>query len=675
MSQESSKRKIYRIKIVLIGLMFVFFYSAVVFRSYHLQILGNSQLNSLAESQYDTKLVERPKRGAIYDRNGDPLALDIMVSSVGIHPHQIVDKQKTYDIIKKFTKATDEELKKKFSSTKKFEWVKRRIPKDDGDKIAEAKLKGVQVMNEFRRYYPNKNLAGQVLGAVGYDAKALGGIELAYDKYLRSDVTGSMAQRDARGKLFTPLNEKEISNDIYLTIDKNVQFIAEDALKEMAKKHRVKSGFVIVSDVDSGEILAMANYPSFNPNLYWKYPQDVWKNHAIIDVFEPGSTFKTILVGSALNSGKVKANDKFYCEGGSYRIGKHTINDHGGYGWLETHRILQVSSNIGVTKIAQKIGKKTFYDFIVEMGFTKPSGLGLGGETLGVLRNYKTWMDIEFSNIAFGQGLSVNGLQMVRGYGAIANGGYLIQPSMIKKVVDVRNNILLDNSKVSKKQVMKSDAVKPLIDMLHSVTQDGGTAKQAHLEGYLSAGKTGTAQKYDFKLRSYANGEYVSSFIGFAPYDKPKIVVYVVYDTPRQNGYYGGIVAAPVFKKVADKSLKYIGIAPHAYANMDAATKNKQPVQKVAKVVKSTAPKDEAITQAQFKTLMGQRLEMISENLKAQIAPDLRGMSLSKVMEVLKPHNYRYQINGSGVVVGQEPAPGVKMNSGDEIKLKFSHQT
>jgi cell division protein FtsI (penicillin-binding protein 3) len=553
------------------------------------------------------------------------------------------------------------EISDKLASGKSFVWIERRIPLENGNAIAEAKIKGVQVEHEFRRYYPNKELAGHVLGAVGYDAKALGGLEMAYDQYLKSESQLTQAERDARGKLFTLRDSVDVNHDIHLSLDKNIQYFTEAALTENAVKHGVKNGFAIVMDVRTGDILAMANFPEFNPNSYWSYPQDQWKNHAVIDTFEPGSTFKSILMAAALASGKVNSHDRFNCEGGHLRIGKHTIKDHGGsgYGMLSALEILQVSSNIGVTKIAYKIGKEEFYNFIIKLGFGEKTGIGLIGEASGfVRRNFKAWKDIEFSNIAFGQGIAVTGLQMVSAYASFANDGVQMKPRLLKKIVSSKGETLIEEKSTERTRVLSPESSKSLREMLFAVTQPGGTAIAANVEGYFSGGKTGTAQKVDPETRTYATNQYVSSFVGFAPLEKPEIAVYVVYDTPRKNGYYGGVVAAPIFKKISAQTLAYLGVTPDAdgVPPFKLATKTSTPI--------PAAKKD-----SEKMIIVKQRkdLEAIKSALAEKRMPDLEGLSLRAVLKLSREHQVKVNVDGSGYVVKQTPRANEKL--AEEWKL------
>lgn len=663
MADRDGENRERHVRILCVGSLFAFFYLAVLFRSYNLQILGNNRLNNLVKSQYKTSVVIQPRRGAIYDRNGEVLAMDVMVASIGIHPHLISDKMAAGALISKHVSLAAKDVATKLASDKKFLWIERRIPIEDGNAIAAAKIPGIDVVHEFRRYYPNKQLAGQVLGAVGYDAKALGGLEMSYDHYLKTESQLTQAERDARGKLFTLMNDPDANNDIYLTIDKNIQHFTEEALAENAVKHAAKNGFAIVTDVRTGEILAMANWPEFNPNDYWQYAQDDWKNHAVIDTFEPGSTFKAVLMGAALASGKVKPSDKFNCEGGRLRIGTNTINDHGGYGMMTAQQILQVSSNIGVTKIAFKIGRESFRDFVTELGFGRRVGIGLAGEAGGFFRaNEKNWREIEFSNMAFGQGISVTGLQMVSSYGAFANGGIKMKPYLVGRIMNSDGGEIFKQSPIAEERVMPEQASRELSAMLFTVTQPGGTATTAAVEGYLAAGKTGTAQKVDPKIKTYAKGQFVSSFIGFAPLDQPRLAIYVVYDTPRKNGYYGGVAAAPMFKKIAQASLAYLGVPPSDVNS---------PVVKMGtaflppKVVPKPKPKAEVVLAKKAP----RDWDAIKEALALHKMPDLRGLGLRSLLNLSRQNGASLEVEGEGFVVAQLPKADGELSGTWKLKL------
>lgn len=550
-----------KLRILMISGGFVLFLGLILFRSYQLQISDNARVHRLTQRQYQATLPQQPKRGAIYDRNGEALAIDLQVSSIGIHPQTIENKAQVAAQFAKILNTPVKAISEKLNSPKKFLWLARRVPAEAGEAITKLKIKGVSVSQEYRRFYPNKELAGNVLGAVGYDAKALGGIELGMDRYLKASSSKLVAQRDAKGRLYTPVGDAEANNDVYLTIDKNIQFIAEKYLWETGKAKNAKSGFAIVSNPKTGEVLAMANYPAFNPNVYWEYPLDSWKNHAVLDSFEPGSTFKAIVPAAGLRSGKIGINEQFDCEKGRYAIGKRVIHDHHPYGMMGLADIMRVSSNIGVTKVGMRVGKEIFYDMITSLGFGSKSGIDFPGEERGLVPALKRWGDIHFSNISFGQGLTVNGVQMAQAYGVFANGGTRMKPFLVSKVVDRQGEAVLEHRPTEMGQVVDSTVAKQVTRLLEGVVTPEGTGNLANVEGYVVAGKTGTAQKVNPKTKAYDPDHFVSSFIGYVPAKKPEFVIYVVYDAPRPI-YMGGLVAAPVFSEIAREALAYRGVLP-----------------------------------------------------------------------------------------------------------------
>lgn len=560
-TQKWTNLKWVKLRIVGVSSGFVVFLLLILLRSYQLNIQENVRVDKLASRQYLTTLPVQPKRGTIFDRNGVVLAMDVQVDSIAVHPGQVVAPQMTAAKLASILKEPVSKILAKVQSNKKFEWVERRIDKTLGEQIKSLKLPGVSVAIEYRRFYPNRELAGQVLGAVGYEAVALGGLELALDSHLKTSPKKIVAEKDARGRMYTPITEQEGYNDVTLTIDSNLQFIAEKYLQENAQKYNVKSGFALVTNPKTGEILAMANYPSFNPNTYADHPQASWKNHAVVDTFEPGSTFKGILAAAALASGKVRTTDSFFCENGIYHIGKRVIHDHEAYGNLSFDEIIRFSSNIGVTKVAQKIGKEAFYNTIVDFGFGEKSGIEFPGEEKGRVKPGNKWADVEFSNIAFGQGVSVSGIQVAGAYATLANGGVRMKPYLVSKIATQDGTLVLENKPTALKKVMEEKAALSLTDVLKGVVEDKGTGKLAKLEGYPIAGKTGTAQKVNPKTRQYDPDNFVSSFIGYVPADKPQFMIYVLYDSP-QPIHVGGVVAAPVFKNIAQEALAYSGIAP-----------------------------------------------------------------------------------------------------------------
>lgn len=550
--------KMIKIRILMINFCLGVFLILILFRGYHLHIVKNAQVGNLALKQYQATLPVAHKRGSIYDRNGHPLAMDVQTISIALHPFQIEDKNKIVSKLSRILSMPVQKIWPKVNSSKKFEWLVRRIDLEKGNEIADLKLKGVSTVSEYRRFYPNKELAGNLLGAVGYDAKALGGLELSLDSFLKSSSSRVIASRDAKGRLYTSIDNQETNHDVYLTLDMNLQFIAEKYLWETGQKYKAVSGFAMIANPRTGELLAVANYPSFNPNVYWEQAPASWKNHAFIDSFEPGSTFKPIIVAAGLESHKIKIGEKFYCENGNYKVGNRIIRDHNPYGTLTLNEIVKYSSNIGVTKIGEKVGKDFFYNTMMDFGFGQNSGLNYPLESSGFVPHKSKWKEIDRSNMAFGQGLTVNGLQMLKAYSALANGGNLMRPILVSRVIAVAGDVVLENKPIVERQVVRSDVAESLSSMLVDVV-GGGTGRLAAIDGFAVAGKTGTAQKVNPQTRTYDKHNYVSSFIGYIPAKKPEYAIYVVYDSPHPI-HTGGAVSAPVFKGIAQEALAYAGL-------------------------------------------------------------------------------------------------------------------
>lgn len=549
-----------KIRILVISLCFVVGLGLILLRSYYLQIAEDSRIHHLAQKQYNKTLPIYPKRGTIYDRNGEVLAMDVEVASIAMHPYLIENKPEVVKNLSLILSIPEKEIKQKLESRKKFLWLARRIPWEKGILVGKQNFSGVTVIPEYRRYYPNRELAGNLLGAVGYDAKALGGLELKLDNFLKSQSKKWVGEKDAKGRIYSPVLAEGPTFDVYLTLDLNIQYMVEKYLWMGAKENKAKSGFAIVMDPQTGEVLAMANYPSFNPNSYWEYSLDKWKNHAVIDSFEPGSTFKGILAAAALSTGQFKSNDTFDCENGVMQIGKHKIRDHEPYQKLKFSEVIQHSSNIGATKISKKMGKEPYYIMIRKLGFGEKTALELPGEETGFLAHYSQWKPIDQSNISFGQGIAVTGIQLASAYATLANQGVRMKPFLISKIINSRGKIVSENYPEAKEQVLDQTSSRELTKILWGVVGDHGTGRLASVPGYEVAGKTGTAQKVNPLTKTYDEKNYIGSFIGYLPASHPKFLIYVVYDSP-QGVHTGGMIAAPVFSQIARELLSYSGVA------------------------------------------------------------------------------------------------------------------
>jgi len=557
---KKPKEKWIRFRITTILVFFCLLAFIVAGRAFQLQVLKRDQLCKLAERQYKNKIPLVPKRGTIYSKGYEELAVTVEVDSVYAEPDDIEDPKLASKRLAPVLSVSRKKLEDRFSSSKSFVWLARKVSPSLIKRVKSLDIQGIGFVKENRRFYPNAELASHVVGFSGIDGSGLGGIELAQDTQIKGKVEFVRAERDALGKRTLPkdlgFEDYLTGNSIVLTIDKTIQYTAEKELANAVRKSGAKGGTAIVMDPKTGEVLAMANYPQFNPNDISSYPQAALKNKAIVDTYEPGSTFKVFLLAAALEEGVVKPGDKFFCENGSMEFAGKVIHDTHKHGTLTVREIMKVSSNIGAAKIAVKLGKERYHGYLSSFGFGSPTGIELKGEGSGILRSMKTWSKLELANISFGQGVSVTPLQLTTAFSAIANGGYLMKPYLVKDILDKDGKVIKRNQPQIVKKIISGETALKVTEMLRDAVAEGGTGTAAALAGYDVAGKTGTAQKVSGG-RGYAGNKHVASFIGFVPAQSPKLVVLVAIDEP-EGVQYGGVVAAPVFKAIAESSLRYL---------------------------------------------------------------------------------------------------------------------
>ncbi len=533
-------------------------------RAFQLQVLQGDRLMRLGQRQHLKEWIVLPKRGAVIDRAGEPLALSLESQSVYARPHRIQNVDNVSRKLATVLNLRVAEVKQKLTAAKPFVWIKRQITAPEAEKIQVLNIDGIGMFYEPNRHYPQGQLAGQVIGFVGRDSEGLEGLELKYNDYIRGEAGSSVTERDALGRrvLIQGVEGLQIppGSDIHLTLDTAIQHIAEKELEASILKYRAKAGVAIIVDPFTGEVLALANYPSFDPNLYNKQSADQRRNRAVADSYEPGSTFKTILAAAALEEDVVGKEDLFYCEMGKYPYAGKIIHDTHPYGWLSFSKILQVSSNIGFTKVAEKLKKDRYFKYIEKFGFGRSTGIDVPGEVPGLLRKAESWSAIDLATHAFGQGISATPMQMVMAYAAIANGGFLMRPYVTQRVVSPQGEVVLENQPHVVRRVVSEKTAKQLASMLSQVTTEGGTGAMANIEGFEVAGKTGTAQKADPVHGGYSN-KRVGSFVGFVPANNPRLVALVLIDEP-EGSVYGGVVAAPVFRNIAQGALRRMMVAP-----------------------------------------------------------------------------------------------------------------
>lgn len=554
-----------RFRVFLVLLAFVGSFVIITCRAYQLQILQRERLEELAQRQRQKVATLLPKRGIIYDRHGEELAISIDVDSLYCHPDRVKDPRKLVAPLSNVLGTSQREIFKKLTSAKGFVWLKRRLSPNTSTRIRNLGLEEIGIIQEKRRYYPNTELAGHLLGFAGLDSQGLEGLELVYDDLLKGKAEEIIIERDALGRILQahidPFHKGSEGHNLILTIDKSIQYMTEQALERAITRTGAKAGIGIVMDPHTGEFLAIANRPSFNPNTFWTFRPYQWRNRAITDAFEPGSTFKIFLAAAALEEGIVQPSTLIFCENGSMKVHGNTINDHEKYGWLSLKGIIRVSSNIGASKIGMQLGAERFYRHIRNFGFGQKEGINLPGETSGFIRPFRSWRPLDLATISFGQGISTSAIQLITAFSAIANGGQLMVPYVVKEIIDGKGNLVKKFKPRVLRRVLSAETARTLKAIMLEVVSQKGTGKEAAIDGIPIAGKTGTAQKVDLVHGGYRRDAYISSFIGLVPAYGPNLAIFVVIDEPKGVPY-GGKVAAPVFREIAENVLNRIGIFP-----------------------------------------------------------------------------------------------------------------
>lgn len=554
-------------RVILVLGIFATLGSIILGQAFRFQVIGQVQKTKAS------KFPLYPKRGIIYDRNKEVLAIDLDAPSIYASPSQIEDPQKVAAFLSKVLHLEKKALLEKLKKDGNFVWVKRWISSEELGKIKKQGLKGIGIFEESRRYYPHKHLAGQVLGFVGIDGYGLEGIEKQFDHYLKGKEGYYYGIKDACGKVAIspkiPIKPAKDGCNLFLTLDHRIQYAAEEALVKMVKKWHAKAGYAVILVPQTGEVLALANYPLFDPNEFRKAKPRDYQNRAISNAFEPGSTFKAILAAATLDKGVLKPHSIVYGENGQYKIDDAIIHDIKPFSWLSIEQAIVYSSNIGVVKIGQILGQKVFYEYIKKFGFGQKTGIDLGGEAKGFLRPVETWKKVDAATICFGQGISVTALQLATAYAAIANGGKLVTPFIVKKIVDAEGKVVRVFQPKVKQQVISEKTAECLRKILRQVVVEG-TGGMAEISGYEIAGKTGTAQKPG--KGGYYKDKAISSFVGFFPANDPKVVIAIVIDEPHPITY-GGIVAAPVFKQIAWDIIWRQNLSPSLYPIEETKTK------------------------------------------------------------------------------------------------------
>jgi cell division protein FtsI (penicillin-binding protein 3) len=627
-------------------------------RLIYLQIVTHADLVARAERQQLRTLAVPAKRGEIFDRRGRLLAYSVDTDTIYAVPIEIDDARKTAAALCGALDECDPEellsLIDRLSRQRAFVYVKRRVTPSEARDVAALNLEGVGFMRESRRFYPNKELAAHLLGYVGLDNVGLSGIEAAYDKVIRGREGKVLVQTDARRRAFSRLERTPTSGgSIELTIDEQLQYIVERELRIGVEENNADAGTAVMLDPRSGEILAMANWPTFNPNVYGAYDEAARRNRAVQDIYEPGSTFKIVTMSAALEERVMSADAIIDTSPGSIRFGSRVIDEYAShnYGALSFHDVIVKSSNVGAIKIGLRVGAERLGVYINRFGFGKPTSPDFPGESPGIVWNPAKLNDSALASIAMGYQVAVTPLQVAAAVNAIANGGTWTEPRVVRAVVNdgVRTKVV---PKTVRKAISR-DTVAQVLPIMEAVVQDEiGTANRAQVDGYTVAGKTGTADKL-------VNGRYSQtqqnvSFVGFVPSRNPAFTLIVMIDSPREGRAAGGRIAAPIFQRIAAATLRHMGVAP---------TLNAPPPVVVARRAPSPITPTAAAVHAP------DIVPLMPGSSQASLFPDLRGLSARDALRTLAQLGVTAKLQGAGNVVEQTPPPGTPLERGESCTL------
>jgi cell division protein FtsI (penicillin-binding protein 3) len=663
----------------------------VVAAGHAVMIRDGADWHELADRQRQRRLRLVPKRGSLYDRNGGPLAISIDVPSVsldaiellrGVPPEEIpVVARTAAERIAQGLGLDPAEVEKKILRRKRFAWLKRRISVDEADKLrelsgetleGEAPLRGLLVEAEGHRYYPQRALGGSLLGFVAPDGIGKDGVELALDTELAGHRELLRGLRDRSGRLLFMdgiQDEQALAgHDIYLTIDQGIQNVAERELARAAQTFEALGGSVIVVAPATGEILALANWPGYNPNDYRFSEPEMRRARGVTDRFEPGSTAKIFTLAAGLDTGVVKPNERMYCENGSITIDGITIRDTHPAEWLSLTQVLATSSNICAAKIGLEMGAKRLHDAFRRFGFGQETGLPVPGENAGVLQpRGRPWVPVETASAAFGQGIAVTNLQLVMATAAIANGGRLMEPLLVRRVNAGNGELVREAAPRVRRQVVSAAVARTVAEMMIAVTEGNGTGVQAAVDGFIVAGKTGTAQKAHRGKGGYSLDDHTSSFVGFVPARQPVLAIAVTLDEPALD-HSAASVAAPVFRRIAEAALNYLGVTPKKKESADVRqlVGASDPARAAYEVIRRAQGKKPPVQEHSGATKLSAGMVRV---------PDLTGFPVREALRKGAELGLEPRVIGTGLLAHQEPQPGAVIEKGEALVMVFEPAT
>ncbi|MBI4593907.1 MAG: penicillin-binding protein 2 [Candidatus Rokubacteria bacterium] len=642
-----------RARVLVLAALLGVAFAGVTARLAQLQLVRHADLAALAERQYLRTVTLHAQRGPIVDRQGVVLAASSPAESLFAQPRSVGDPVRVAARLAPLVRVPEPELHAALVSARQFVWLKRRLPPAVAAAVRDLRESGLGLVAEPLRLYPSRELAAHVLGFEGADG-GLEGIERVWEATLAGTPGRAVVDRDALGRdVITQqvLQAPAPGQGVMLTLDANIQYVAEREVDAAWRRTGATAAMAVVMEPRTGDVLAVAIRPTFNPNTFLDVPsRDSWRNRAVTDPFEPGSTFKAIMAAAALEEGVVQPDDRIFAENGEITIARTTIHDWKKYGWLTFAEVLQNSSNVGSIKVGLKLGAPRYHRYMTAFGFGAPTGLGLPGESRGLLREPQRWSALSLPTMSIGQEVSVTAVQLVAAFGAIANGGTLMRPRIVRAVFDAEGREVRRFEPTAVRQVISPETARTLTRLLARVVESG-TGHHAAIPGYEVAGKTGTAQKLDPATRRYSRAPGVLSFVGFAPAAAPRFTLLVMLDEPK-NEKWGSEAAAPIFASIGREILRYLEVPPPDVTPVQIVT---------GSGADAPAPRIRLVS----------TVELAADGGPARM-PDLRGQPLRPALAALAPLKLRVEVAGRGVVIDQTPAAGAPLAPGATARLALA---
>jgi cell division protein FtsI (penicillin-binding protein 3) len=640
-----------RRRVLLVAVAFVTWAAVIEGRLVYLQVYRQADLSARAERQQRRTIEVPAKRGEILDRQGRTLAYSVGADSIYAVPPEIADPERTLGALCRVLRDCSREFRsralERMRKQRAFVWVRRQVSPEEARTIEALNLEGIGLLKESRRFYPSKSIAAHVLGYVGLDNTGLAGIELAYDRFIRGKPGTALVQTDARRHAFSRTERPPTTGaTVELTIDQVLQWIAERELKSGIRQHRAVSGTVVIMDPWTGEVLAMANEPTFNPNKFGKAKPAELRNRAIQDIYEPGSTFKIVTASAALEERVIRPSDYVDVSQGYIRIGSRQIDDVHRYKALSFTDVIVKSSNVGAIKVGLKLGADRLNRYVRRFGFGRTLSPDLKGEERGIV--WSQLNDSALASVSMGYQIGVTPLQMAAAVSSVANGGQLIEPRLVHAIQGPSGRVTVAPKTI--RRTINDETAAALTAMMEEVVERG-TAQSAKVDGFTIAGKTGTAAKLVNGV--YSKSDYMSSFVGFLPSRKPVATIIVVIDSPR-GAYYGGVVAAPIFKRIAQATLRHFGVPP---------TINPPPAVMVKR--ESDANGQVPVSGPAVSPLV------VPASIPPDCLPDVRGLGAREAIATLVRLGVKTRLKGTGMVLEQRPEPGTPLGDIEQAELRL----